>query len=110
MPTPYRLPSALNAVVASAAFPNATADTPGAPLLRDFDVHRIHAALEQAGITHQQFADAIGMYRSYLTDLLLGHRVPGELARLRIGYGLRIFAIDEGAVAKLVETAVMPDA
>lgn len=70
-----------------------------APLVRELDLHRVHTALAQSGISHQRFADAVGLSRPHLSNVLLGHTPAGPLAKIRISYGLRLFAIDESAVA-----------
>jgi hypothetical protein len=64
-------------------------DIPALPNIR-----RLRGVLAARQISHADFARACGLNRTFTARILTGYQ-PGELARLKIAYGIHSLGLDE---------------
>ena len=62
--------------------------------MEEFDSRRLRGLLAEERITYTSFAAACGLSRAFLSHILAGRRLPGELARIKIARGLQRLGLD----------------
>ncbi len=59
-----------------------------------FDYLRLRGALAERRLTYRELARVSGLSVSLINMLMTGTRTPGELARIKLGWGLTALGID----------------